>query len=276
MIAATNPDGALVDAHVHLYDCFDIHEFLTGASGNFRAAADGLGIGGTATNVLMLTETDREHGFERLLRIADSSQSERPAEDRWSVRRIPDDPNALLATSAGGGAVIVIAGRQLVSAEGLEVLALGTDAAIGDGSLLAELVGAIGSHDAIPVIPWGVGKWLGRRGRVVKSFLRSATHETCFLGDILGRPPFWPRSSIFRMAAARGIGVLPGTDPLPLESDSGRAGSCCFHIDCNLTSAPPSEALKNVLRRRGIAIRPFVRRETPWRFVRNQARLRLR
>jgi hypothetical protein len=171
--------------------------------------------------------------------------------------------------------VIVVAGRQIVSSEGLEVLALGTDKAIPDGTPLAATVETIRALRAIPVIPWGVGKWLGRRGQVVKSYIGSSSGDAVFLGDILGRPPFWPRSSIFRVGAARGIGVLPGTDPLPLESETLRAGSCGFYMDCDLASGPPSVVLTDSLRLGPPAILPFARRETSWRFFRNQARLRL-
>lgn len=274
MVTDKNSAGAIVDAHVHLYDCFDVHQFLTGASRNLRAAAARLGRAHTATSVLMLTETNRESGFDRLLKLSES-RKDRASPGRWSVQRIPNDPAAVAATSADGTAIIVVAGRQINSSEGLEVLALGTDKAISNGASLAALVDAINSVKAIPVIPWGVGKWLGRRGQVVKSFIESPASSTVFLGDILGRPVFWPRSSVFRRAAARGIGVLPGTDPLPLESETSRAGSCGFYIGCDLASGPPSVVLKGALRLDPLEIAPFTGRESTWRFFRNQARMRL-
>jgi hypothetical protein len=199
----------------------------------------------------------------------------RPEAGSWSINCISNDPAAVTATTGDGNTIIVVAGRQIVSSEGLEVLALGTDQAIPDGAPLAELVQTINALKAIPVIPWGVGKWLGRRGQVVKSYLESCSGDAVFLGDILGRPPFWPRSSVFRIAAARGIGVLPGTDPLPLESETLRAGSCGFYINCDLASGPPSVVLTESLRRDPPVILPFTHRESSWRFFRNQARLRL-
>lgn len=275
MVAERKSEGAIVDAHVHLYDCFDVHGFLSGASHNLRAAAASLGRTHAATSVLMLTETNRENGFDRLLQLAESCRTDGPPPGCWSVQRIPNDPAAVAATSADGTAIIVVAGRQIISSEGLEVLALGTDKAISNGASLAELVDTVNSVKAIPVIPWGVGKWLGRRGQVVKSFIESPASSTVFLGDILGRPVFWPRSSVFRRAAARGIDVLPGTDPLPLETETPRAGSCGFYIDCDLASGPPSVVLKEALRVDPLTILPFIRRESTWRFFRNQARMRL-
>lgn len=275
MIGGTVSDGAIVDAHVHMYDCFDVDRFLTGANRNLRSAAERLTSAAVPTNVLMLTETRRESGFDRLLQRAERPPTGQPEPGCWNVQRLSNDPTAVAATGADGSSIIIVAGRQVVSAEGLEVLALGTDAAIPEGVPLADQVEAISALGAIPVIPWGVGKWLGGRGKVVKSYIESSTGAAVFLGDILGRPAFWPRSSIYRVAAARGIDVLPGTDPLPLESETVRAGSCGFYIDCDLASGPPSVVLKDALRLERPVIRPFTHLESSWRFFRNQARLRL-
>lgn len=267
------PSGAIADAHVHLYDCYAIQAFISGAHDNLCAAAKQMGFAGHTNKVLMLTETDREHGFERL---AEAAGGPNPNGSRWRFETLPADPHTLCALGPDGSRVIIIAGRQAVSEEGLEVLALGTRAPIRQGLALTELVDTITRHDAIPVIPWGVGKWLGRRGRIVKSSIESGQADSCYLGDILGHPWFWPRSGIFDTAKTRGIRVLPGTDPLPLESEARRVGCCGFHIDCTLPNDRPGSALIAALRLSDTTIRPFSQRESASRFVRNQLRLRLR
>ena len=44
---------------------------------------------------------------------------------------------------------------------------------------------------ALVVIPWGAGKWLGRRGAVLSRYLRSVDDPGIFLGDNGGRPNAW-------------------------------------------------------------------------------------
>jgi hypothetical protein len=44
----------LVDAHVHIYDCFDLETFLDSALGNFKAEALRLEQGNGSTAILNL------------------------------------------------------------------------------------------------------------------------------------------------------------------------------------------------------------------------------
>ena len=61
--------GAIIDCHVHLYDCFDIHDFLTGANRNLRSAGYELRSSDDFMSVLILTETSREvYGLVRYTR----------------------------------------------------------------------------------------------------------------------------------------------------------------------------------------------------------------
>ena len=269
--------GAIIDCHVHLYDCFDIHEFLTGANRNLRSAGHELGSSEDLMSILVLTETGRENGFERLKLLARGQQgSERKLDREWRVRLVPGDMSAVIATNRSNQDLLIISGRQVISSEGLEVLALATDRELADGRPLENLVRKINAMNAIPVIPWGVGKWLGRRGRILKRFLESGVNHDFFLGDILGRPVFWPRSSLFHIADSHGIRVLPGTDPLPLKSETRRAGMCGFHIEHPICLSRPSESVKEALRCDELVIQPFLRRESVWRFFRNQIQIRSR
>lgn len=268
--------GVIVDAHVHLYDCFEIHEFLSAALENLRLAARDTGFNSESTCVLLLAETPRECAFQRLLGLTKvCHQSDAPGRGRrWYVEQLPNDEAGMLATDDTGNTLIVIAGRQIVSSEGLEVLALATNRSIESGRSLRDSIQMINSVDAIAVVPWGVGKWLGQRGKVVRRYIESANRNDVFLGDISGRPSFWPRSDVFRLAESRGIRVLPGTDPLPLRSETRRAGSCGFHIDHELSLDNPTRALKKALSDDTVTIREHVYRESTWRFFYNQLRIR--
>ena len=267
--------GAIIDCHVHLYDCFDIHEFLTGANRNLRSAGRELNSSEDMMPMLMLTETSQESGFERLESLARGQQrSERKPDREWHVRLLPGDKSAVFATNQSDQDLLIISGRRVISSEGLEVPALATDRELTDGRPLKNLVRKINALNANSVIPWGVGKWLGSRGRVLKRFLESDVNHDFFLGDILDRPTFWPRSSIFHMAYSRGFRVLPGTDPLPLKSEARRAGMCGVHIEHRISLNHASDSVKEALRYDEPVMQPCIRGETVWRFFKNQIRLR--
>ena len=269
-------NGAIIDCHVHLYDCFDIHEFLTGANRNLRSAGRKLIANEHLMPILMLTQAGREHGFERLKSLVRLQRGfARNPNSEWHVRLLPADKSAVVATNRNDQNLLIILGRQIVSSEGLEVLALATDHEFADGYPLKKLVQNINEMNAIPVIPWGVGKWLGQRGQVLRRFLESSANHEFFLGDILGRPTFWPRSSIFHIADSRGIRVLPGTDPLPLKSETKRAGMCGIHIGHPISVNHASESIKEALMCDEIVMQPFLRRESLWRFFKNQIQIRL-
>ena len=147
-----------------------------------------------------------------------------------------------------GAALLLVAGRQIITAEGLEVLALCCDASPDDGRPLRAAVAAARSLDAIVVLPWAFGKWWLRRGDLIDEFVNSVEPTRIFLGDNGGRTRLGPRPRPFRVAESRGIGILPGSDPFPLRFDAGRTGSFGFVIDGTIERSRPAAGLKRLLR----------------------------
>jgi hypothetical protein len=269
--------GMLIDSHVHIYDCFDIDKFLTGAWNNFSAAIRLHGFEQSPDRVLMLAETSRDHWFRR---IVESTQSESvptaPIAESWRFKAVDGDDCAVIASGSHGETLVLIAGRQIVTAEGIEVLALGTTETIPDGTPLNDVEELLTAYDALLVLPWGVGKWLGRRGQLVMRFIKSSRRRAnTFVGDICGRPSFWPRSQKFSSADTFGVRILPGTDPLPLKSETTRVGECGVFVFATVDMSAPTRELKKILRDREARISPYIRRERLLRFVRNQVSIRL-
>jgi hypothetical protein len=60
----------LVDAHVHIHDCYNVGEFFDSACTNFKFAAERLGHENNFTGILLLTETPNENWFGRLANYA--------------------------------------------------------------------------------------------------------------------------------------------------------------------------------------------------------------
>ncbi len=175
------PAPVLVDGHVHYYECFGEEQFLNAASTNFAAAAAALGAP-RWTGCLFLTERSGDHWFDRWRNVAARGQR---GLGKWILREGQDG----IALIAEGGTcqLVLVAGRQMVSREGLEVLALGCAAELPDGLDLQVTLRSAAKAGAIVVLPWGVGKWRGQRGRLVRQLIGSADPQGLFLGDNAGR-----------------------------------------------------------------------------------------
>jgi hypothetical protein len=252
------PGGWPVDAHVHFHDPARIAPTLDAALANFRMVrdpADGL------LGALLLTQGAREKVFETL-------KSDGTA-GNWSMTPVADEPQTLLARH-GAACIAVVCGRQVRAGESFELLALGTEARFEDGRSFGELLDAIRRSEALAVIPWGFGKWLGRRGRQVSSALETASNREVFLGDNGGRLGWAGRPRALREAEARGYRILPGTDPFPFGGDHRRVGGFGFVMDAPLDEAAPWRSLHAWLRDRQGSPTSYGHACGPLRFVVNQ------
>jgi len=185
---------------------------------------------------LLFTETARDSAFDDL-RAADGAV----LSGGWTVQALPDDLAAvLLHRGKDGAALTVIAGRQVVTAEGIEVLALATARRFEDGQSTGLLLNELRAAGIPAVLPWGLGKWMGRRGRLVAGLVRGQVGPGLLLGDNAGRPPGWGKPALFQSAAVRGIAVLPGTDPLPLPGAEEGVGRYGFTLDGGLDPKQPA------------------------------------
>ncbi|MEI6970394.1 MAG: hypothetical protein WCL44_02670 [bacterium] len=258
----------LVDAHVHLHPRFPTGEFLDAAAENFASAAALAGAGASFTGVICLTESAQTNRFEALAR---NGQPESDATaGGWTFRSSPD--GVMLQAGCGRNRTLwIAAGRQVVSSDGLEVLALCTAAKFRDRELpLAELVGRVLDTGALAVVPWGTGKWWGRRGRIVSDLIACGPRRGLFLGDNSGRPAFLAAHPHFDQATTRGIRILPGTDPLPFDREARRVGGNGIILNGDLDLSRPCDDLKARLTSPAAMLTPYGNRESLVRFVRNQ------
>ena len=259
---ATN-DGAtiLVDGHVHVHPCFDPEAFLDGAAANFRRAERSLGLERT-TGMLLLTESAGDDFFGL---FADQDGLIGGA---WEFRRVEEASLAVL--ERGEHRFFVVSGRQVVTAEGLEVLALACAGEFPDGRPITATLDAVRDRGALAAVPWGFGKWWGRRGKLLAGLLERQDPAVFFLGDNGGRLRAGGRPALFGRAEELGIRILPGSDPLPFPDHAGRAGSYGFAIEAPLDAGRPAESLVRALRHRETRPTAYGRRQSLLPFVRNQ------
>ena len=124
-----------VDGHVHFYSTFSLEAFLLGAEKNLRNE-------GRSTGVLLLGHIGSGSPLESLRARTNLPSS-------WT--RSEPDTTSLLFQSDNGSSVVVIAGRQIVTAEKLELLTLCSAEPVQKGLSLRESIQMALSISAIPV-----------------------------------------------------------------------------------------------------------------------------
>jgi hypothetical protein len=265
-LSRIEPGPFLVDAHVHFHECFDAHRFLDAAARNIRRASLDLGLSSETRGVLMFADPRGMNSFKRLTECA-------PDAERTVWRFVSTSEKCSLIARRDSSELVLVAGRQIATRERLEVLALGTTRSFPDGLGLMGTLRTVLEGRALAVVPWGFGKWWGRRGRLVQAVIQSPEYREIFLADNGGRPRVGLRSRLLRLAKRIGINILPGTDPLPFLSEECRTGSFGFVLAQELDMNRPTSALKRGLMGLDSQPRVFGRRSSQLAFVRNQARL---
>lgn len=234
-----------IDSHVHFHSA-------AGAMEALHIAKDKLALAAGSIGVVMLAE---RQGFDVLDEIRPSLVATAEPEALWL-----DDSRSLL----------ILAGRQVITSEKLEVLALATTAKLPDGLPAEEVVARLDAADAIVTLPWGVGKWIGKRGALIDRLIAAARPGRLFLGDNGGRPSFWPVHQF-----KGGLPVLSGSDPLPLPGWPRAVASLASVIEADLSPDAPASSLKMALRDPATGIARMGSLAGPIRFVTEQTKLRL-
>ena len=212
----------LIDAHVHLHRPSRALEDLELAARNFAWADQHATVA-----VVMLAERAGYDVFSQL------------------AAKLPEaGPDALWYESESVN-LLVVAGRQIVTKEGLEILGLGTHRPIPDGLGAHGVLCRLRNSDALAVLPWGVGKWLGKRGRLVDELIEEAPAGQLFLGDNGGRPAWWSVPQF-----SKKMRVLAGSDPLPLPGSTAEIGRFGSRVTGALDESRPVAHLKQMLRAR--------------------------
>lgn len=256
------------DTHVHFYDCYDEKVFLGSAESSLCVSQSD--DEHKSVGVLFLTEIRGMDWFERLQKCI------RQAEHSIAGWRVEDtrESESVLLQNNDGSRLIVVAGRQIVCSERIEVLALGLDKEIEDGQPIRHVIQEVEGAGAVPVVPWGVGKWLGARGDTILELIE---RPPCWfvLGDIAGRLSLLPEPRLFNLAKQRGYTVLPGTDSLPLPGSEARVGSYCLELCEQIDLDTPFQSLKTALKNSPIKGSVIGELEGVSSFVRDQLALRL-
>ncbi len=259
-----------IDAHVHFYPMFDIDRFLDTAATNLAAASMAANHAvqpPRLAGVLCMAETADCRWFETLtdgLRLGSG----------WTVEATPEVCSRYLI-APHGQRLIVIAGHQVVTQENVELLVVGQTEKPKDGQPAEHLVfGLKRAGEALMILPWGFGKWWGRRGALIKSLIE-AHRDNLYVGDNSGRTSFLRRPRILEYAESLGIADLAGSDPLPLAGEEATVGRLAVCVDDLIDLDHPFDSLKRSLAQTD-KIRRYGRNERPLKFAKHQLLMQAR
>lgn len=225
-----------IDGHVHLQRNMPWDMIAT----NFASAAPGC---------LPLCIVTESAGFDRFSELATTCH--------------PWGEHGLCSPKTG---LYFVAGRQVVSAEGLEILVVGSRDQSTEG-LPADRVIAKGLDSGAAIcLPWGFGKWIGTRRQIAKD-LHARLSMQMTLGDITNRPAIWPEPLF------NGQRVLRGSDNLPMAKSSDTVGAFGSIIEASQPVQSAQQVIE-LLRDPNVPLVPFGERKDARASVGEQIRLR--
>ena len=225
------------DAHVHLYPQFELDVLLTA----FASHAD---IFASDADVLAMAVMLR--GFQPTLDAVFEPFKGRNIRG-WTIEE--SEEQCFLATD-GRHRIIILPARQVAAKERVEALGYFGEAEIPDGLPLEETVARLRDAGYQPVIAWGLGKWLFKRGPVVASALEAAgkAGKPLPVCDCALRPTFWQTPQLYKKAVELGGFVLYGSDPLPRIGDEYSAGSYATLLDAPFDGTVPASSILSAIR----------------------------
>ncbi|MBN2145225.1 MAG: hypothetical protein JW774_11440 [Candidatus Aureabacteria bacterium] len=206
------------DTHVHLYPYYDLVQAFKSGFNHLNSLMKNPSAVGPFTKLLFLTEGQPYHFFhqfkEGVLRIEG---------DEFTIQSVEE--RILEVTDSVKDKLYLIAGRQIVSKDRIEILGLMQDEDIQNGLASEEIIEQILSSEGIPVLSWAPGKWFFKRGKIIQSLLKRYSNQQILIGDTTLRPDIFKIPSVMLSAQEKGYQVLAGTDPLPFQGEEQYIGS---------------------------------------------------
>ncbi len=231
----------VADFHLHIYKVYPLEALLNDLFDNLNRIAGPPRDGTPVVKAAFLAERRRYCMFQDwhrgLFRIRGFSVA-------------PRGPNAIEIKTLKNDRLLLFAGRQIATSEGLEILSLVNDRDVPDALPFPEAADRVLETGGIPVIPWAPGKWGGSRHAIIRKAIASLAPQGLMLCDSSIRPAFFPAPSLFRQARRLGVPVVAGTDPFPVAGEEALAGSYGSLLDAEFTPDNAHEEIPRLLRER--------------------------
>jgi len=236
----------IADTHIHFYPCYDLKRAIVILRSNLA------NIDSDCLNLAFLAERFDCHYFQEMK----IKKEEIPS----SSFKIRDFGEALMLEEQGYQNLFLFAGRQVITRERLEILALTTDMKIPDGLPVHTVIDHINEAGAIAVLSWAPGKWFGERGKRVARLLKDYSANELLLGDTTLRPWCWFEPLLMKKAVKSGFSVLAGSDPLPFAGEEKMMGRYVSGWKMEFDLHDPVGSVRNYLKESGKCLQRHGRR----------------
>lgn len=245
------------DGHFHLYPCHEPANAISNLIHNLdlmARSASGLERGQDVFKIAFLTESKQHNYFHKILK------------NEINFRAVGLEVSAGLEkhyisfSKQGKLLLSLVAGRQIVTREKLEVLGLGLEEIVPDDLPAEDAVEKVIAAGGLPVFAFSPGKWLFKRANIVRRLMDAKFSRPLLIGDSALRPIGWGEPDIMHRARTNNIAVLPGSDPLPLPEDEKYAGRYGFVYQGPFDTAKPLSSMKEIIANSPAAILPAGRR----------------
>lgn len=254
-----------------MYPGYDVSRALASLAGNLaKAASPPATSPGDCICLGLLAESKRNRFYREVRREGYPSSG--------GTLLLASGPDEGCLTILDGDAIKgwLIAGRQIVTRERLEILGLGRDITVPDGLPAEDTLKAIRAEGAAPVLSWAPGKWFSSRGELVEKLIVSHEAGDFLIGDTGLRPAFWGLPRLMRLARERGYRIIGGSDPLPLPDEEAWLGTYGITITAAFDPGKPAESMRQLLADTSLRFTPLGHRCPPLaftsRWIRNQFR----
>ena len=222
----------LLDAHVHIYQQHSPMLAVRSAIENLRALAPA---GSDPQFGICLTESAGCNAFAEL-----SAQASAPGSGLVLLQASARD---LKVSLSGVGELFIFAGRQVATSEKLECLAFGTGIDVPNGLTFQQCAQQIRAAGAIPMLPWGLGKWMLKREKIVREIILQNRPTDLLICDSTVRPTLWPMPRLMKLAEQRGYKIVAGSDPFPLPGEEQLIGSYATALELTVDAGDATAQL---------------------------------
>lgn len=255
----------IIDGHVHVYPQFDLKRLCQSSRDNFINSQRTSANRDETIKIWLLAERSDCSFFSRAPEVdVNGLIFEKCVEPESLVVKDADTHEPLL---------YILAGRQLITRERLEICALATLFSVPDGVLSAEeAVREVNEKGGIAALNWAPGKWFGERGRTVKQLFHDFTPQQLMISDTTMRPTFWPTPKLMKAAAKKGFHIIRGSDPLPFPGEEAQIASYAFLVQGDFNDSRPAASVRKILADAADLI-PCGRRSGALLFAERQSRI---
>jgi len=242
----------LFDSHIHVYSCYRRPEA-------FSILMDRLArIDARAEKIACLTERHDCDFYGELL-----ASPGKVLGDRFETEIRSDGAYMRITRSDDGQQLALLPGRQVVTRERLEVIALNRTESIADGLPATEIIETVIERGGVPMLPWSPGKWFFERGRIVAELLDRYSPADLLIGDSSMRPRGWPTPRLMGKARRLGYSIVAGSDPLPFPGEEAYFGAYVTRV-ANAPDGPPADRIRQIPGNPGLSVTLLGTRPSPF------------